>query len=76
MSVQLKIKNALDCLYDLSTHIVNGASLEGSLDYIFETFKEHIPYDRIGFAEVDMVEHTATAIWARSKKRSYCAPAS
>lgn len=53
-------------LFDLSSHIVNDATLESSLDFIFDSFGDLIPYDRIGFAEIDADVTKARARWSRS----------
>jgi GAF domain-containing protein len=58
-----------ECLFKLSRAILNGASIDESLDQIYEDFRQWIPYDRIGFAEI--VDHgkIARARWYRSNDR-------
>ncbi len=56
--------SALDHLYDISSLILSGAGLDETLDRVFETFHDVIPYDRIGFAEIK--DGNAVARWCRS----------
>lgn len=56
----------LSHVYGLTNHILEGASLEQSLDYVFENFSDVLPYDRIGFAKIDIEAQTASARWAKS----------
>ncbi|WP_404308855.1 GAF domain-containing protein [Neorhodopirellula lusitana] len=51
----------------LADRISHGATLDDTLDYVYEQFQGLIPYDRIGFAEIDEDCQTATARWARSE---------
>ncbi|MDA8744604.1 GAF domain-containing protein [Rubripirellula amarantea] len=67
MSVTLTTKECVDPIYELSLKIVAGATLEESLDYVFEAFEHIVPYDRISYAEVDETETLARARWARSR---------
>jgi GAF domain len=59
----------LDKLFALSTRIIQGATLEEALSFVFSEFQDVVPYDRIGFAEVDMEKLTVTARWAKSRRR-------
>lgn len=56
----------LDHLYELSKKIINGATLDECLDLMFTTFDDVVPYDRIGFADIDSERQTVTARWMRS----------
>lgn len=58
-----------DQMFRLSAAIVGGADLFQALDLIYESFADLVPYDRIGFAEIDSDGTRATARWARSKGR-------
>ncbi|MFK8112532.1 MAG: GAF domain-containing protein [Rubripirellula sp.] len=69
MSIQATEASVVDQLYELSSIIVNGATLEESLESIFESFQDLLPYDRIGFAEIDSEAQFARARWARSTDR-------
>ena len=55
---------AMERLYALSSLIVSGAQLEETLEQVFDSFHDLIPYDRIGYAEV--AGERVTARWARS----------
>ncbi len=57
----------LDSLYALSSRIVKGATLEESLEFVFDSFQDLVPYDRIGYAEIDIAHQTATSRWAMSR---------
>ena len=66
-------------LFGLSSLISNGCDLEQSLDFVYESFWNVIPYDRIGYAEIDNDLGVAVARWARSNqsvllRRGYSAP--
>ncbi|MEM9646689.1 MAG: GAF domain-containing protein [Planctomycetota bacterium] len=56
-------------LDSLASIIAEGASLENALDHIFESFQEVIPFDRIGFADIDEEHGVAVAHWSRSRTR-------
>ncbi|TWU60661.1 hypothetical protein Poly51_09410 [Rubripirellula tenax] len=56
----------VDHIYQLSLKIVAGASLAESLDFVFESFGDLVPYDRIGYAEIDETKNIARAVWSRS----------
>lgn len=58
-----------DQMFRLSAAIVGGVDLFQALDLIYESFADLVPYDRIGFAEIDSDGTRATARWARSKER-------
>lgn len=62
-------QEVLDHLYELSSQIIQGATLEESLDFIYEAFQGVIPYDRIGYADIDQEHQVVRARWARSKDR-------
>lgn len=66
--VETGIPDVAALLYGLSCKIVAGASIEEALDHIYENFQSLVPYDRIGYADVDIEEGTATARWARSRE--------
>lgn len=61
--------DVMDVLYELSTAIVGGATIEQALDLIYDSFHHLLPYDRIGYADVDPDGKRATARWARSNTR-------
>ena len=69
MGNQVAESTVVDLLYELSASIVNGATLEESLDRVFDSFHDHIPYDRIGYADIDKEVGSATARWAKSNDR-------
>ncbi len=56
-------------LYKLSSKIVSGGTLEESLEYIYQSFSDLIPYDRIGYADVDVENQTARARWSKANGR-------
>lgn len=63
----------------LTASILQGSSLEQALDHVYANFSNLLPYDRIGFAEVDTKADTVTARWAKSShpiglKLGYRAP--
>ncbi|TWU57573.1 GAF domain-containing protein [Rubripirellula reticaptiva] len=60
----------LDVLFSLSSKIVQGATLEESLEFIFDNFAKVVPYDRIGFAEVNVEKQTVHTRWAKSHGRT------
>lgn len=60
-------QSAHQAAYALSTLIADGATLEESLNFVYEGFAGLLPYDRIGFADVDLSAGTITARWSRSK---------
>ncbi len=71
--------SAVELLSELSERIVLGASLDASLAYIYDAFTLVLPYDCIGFAEVDADTQTVHARWLRSRRQtvlgaSYAAP--
>lgn len=61
--------SGVERLYQLSSRIVAGATLEESLEHIYLCFHDLIPYDRIGYADVDMENQTARARWAKANGR-------
>jgi diguanylate cyclase (GGDEF)-like protein len=70
----------LRALLEVTAKINSGMVIEEVLDYIYESFVEIIPYDRIGCALIDPAEMSVRAIWARSTSDllklgpGYCAP--
>ncbi len=69
----------LDSLFALSSRIVSGATLDESLEFVFDSFENIIPYDRIGFAEIDNERSRVRARWTKSRgeaqlKTGYSAP--
>ena len=73
------VTDVLDRMCDLSKAIIDGASLEGVLDQIFTTFATVLPFERIGYAKIDVDRKTATAHWMKSEfpaflTRGYSAP--
>jgi GAF domain-containing protein len=61
--------SGVERLYQLSSKIVAGASLEESLEHIYLSFHDLIPYDRIGYADVDIENQTARARWSKANGR-------
>lgn len=53
----------------ITSRVNRGLAVDKTLDYVFETFRPAVPYDRIGFARVDSSDPdgaVARAEWARS----------
>jgi diguanylate cyclase (GGDEF)-like protein len=50
----------------LTEKINTAVRLEDVLDYVWDSFRMVVPYNRIGFAEIDQEERTVRAVWARS----------
>ena len=49
------------------TETINGAvRLDEVLEYVWDSFRMVVPYNRIGFAEVVAEEEVVRAVWARS----------
>lgn len=55
-------------LHELVEQINRGLDLEDVLNYVYEQFRDVIPYNRIGFATIDDKKNTAVARWARSDR--------
>ena len=68
------IGEVVDLLAALSGRIVLGATLDESLEFIYDEFKDVLPYDRIGFAEIDLTTQTARARWLKSRMRMRLGP--
>lgn len=64
----------VDLLSALSSRIVLGATLEETLEFVFDEFKDVLPYDRIGFAEIDPRAQTVHARWLKSRLRTRLGP--
>lgn len=60
--------HVVDKLYALSSRIILGASLEQALAFIYHEFQTVVPFDRIGFAEIDLRSQTVTSRWAHSRR--------
>lgn len=58
----------VDKLFALSSRIIHGATLEQALLFIYGEFRSVVPYDRIGFAEIDIEKQTVTSRWAKSRR--------
>ncbi|WP_442505313.1 GAF domain-containing protein [Novipirellula sp. SH528] len=71
MGIDVAESSALDCVFGLTSRIVNGATLDETLNFVFESFSGLIPYDRIGFAEIDELAEYATARWLRSNESTH-----
>jgi len=56
----------LRSLGSLTEKINTAVRLEEVLEYVWDSFRMVVPYNRIGFAEIDQVERTVRAVWARS----------
>jgi serine phosphatase RsbU (regulator of sigma subunit)/hemoglobin-like flavoprotein len=55
-------------LHELVEQINRGLDLEDVLNYVYEQFRDVIPYNRIGFATIDEKKNTAVARWSRSDR--------
>lgn len=65
----LDIENeSVAALKRLTDHVATGASLDEVLDFVYEEFRPLLPYQRIGFAEIDPDHNRVTARWARSDR--------
>jgi signal transduction histidine kinase len=58
----------LQKLDEITSHINSGVLLDDILESVYVSFKEIIPYDRIGFALIDHNEQTVRARWAKSEQ--------
>jgi diguanylate cyclase (GGDEF)-like protein len=56
----------LRALLKVTGKINSGLVIEEVLDYIYESFNEFIPYDRIGCALIEPAEMSVRAIWANA----------
>jgi len=56
----------LRSLGSLTEKINTAVRLEEVLEYVWESFRMVVPYNRIGFAEIDQEDRTVRAVWARS----------
>lgn len=65
MALEARIRE-LQTLSDVTARVNAGFLLEEVLDYVYDSFRPIIPYDRIGFALLDE-KGTVTAAWARSE---------
>lgn len=54
-------------LFRISEKINAGLTLEEVLDYVYDTMRELLPYDRIGFSLLEEEGTKVTAYWARSE---------
>jgi signal transduction histidine kinase len=67
-------------LTNITTHINSGMLLDDVLNYVFESFRPIIPYDRIGCALLEENGKVVRANWARSEAhdmeitKGYAAP--
>ncbi len=57
----------LERLRQLIERINRGIRLEDILDFIFDEFRDIVPYDRIAFATIDHAAGRIVAKWARSE---------
>lgn len=64
----------LDKLVALSSRIIRGATLEEALAFIYREFRSVVPYDRIGYADVDLESQTVTARWSQSSRTPQLRP--
>lgn len=58
----------MDKLFALSSRILHGATLEDALGFIYREFHGVVPFDRIGFADIDVANQTVTSRWAHSRR--------
>jgi len=56
----------LRSLGSLTEKVNTAVRLEEVLEYVWDSFRMVVPYNRIGFAEFDKAERTVRAVWARS----------
>ena len=55
-------------LHNLVEQTNRGLDLEEVLNYVYEQFKDLIPYNRIGFATINEKKNTALARWVKSDR--------
>lgn len=68
-SIMQDIENrSIAALKRLTDYVSSGASLDEVLDFVYEEFQPLLPYQRIGFAEIDVDRGRVTARWARSDR--------
>jgi len=63
--VELRTRE-LRSLGSLTEKINTAVRLEEVLEYVWDSFRMVVPYNRIGFAEVLADNHVVRAVWARS----------
>lgn len=63
-----QLNNRMSLINQLTLRINRQDTFEEVLDFIFDNFHWHIPYDRIGVATVDKESNSITALEAKSKK--------
>lgn len=56
----------LTSLGSLTEKINLAVSLDDVLEHVWDSFRMVVPYNRIGFAEIDSEERAVRAVWARS----------
>jgi diguanylate cyclase (GGDEF)-like protein len=60
----------LSRLADLIERINHAVTLEEVLDYVYESLRDVIPYDRIGLALLDENRVVLRAVWSRSESKT------
>ena len=58
----------LENLHSLSSTILDGTDLEEALELIFSSFHQWIPYERVGYADIDIDTQVARSRWAKSSE--------
>lgn len=62
-----RAKAEADLLNSITERVNSGWELREILDYVYEAFSPVIPYDRIGFAEVEADGRHVRSCWAKSR---------
>lgn len=68
LEIMVRARTAeIDLTAALAEKISTALHVEEVLEHVYESMDSIIPYDRIGYAEVDPESNVARAVWARSK---------
>lgn len=59
---------SVSALRRLTDYVSTGASLDEVLNFVFDNFQSLLPYQRIGYAEIDPSGGRVVARWARSDR--------
>ena len=69
MSAQLTQQSTTECLSAISTLVVKECSVEDILTHIYATCRPFLPFNRIGWAEINPSKDTVTARWSKADTR-------